>query len=89
VKKEIEVEGTDNENLLHNFLEEILFLFESQGFILSKVKKLKIANNKLTGELVGDNGKYEIKNDIKAVTYHEMFVKKINGKFVSQVVLDV
>ena len=40
LKKEIktfEVEGNDLENLLYNFLEEFLILFDSENFILSKI----------------------------------------------------
>jgi len=45
---------------------------------------------KLEAELIGDNAKdYEIKIDVKAVTYNEMFIKKVKNKWVAQVVLDV
>ncbi len=86
----IKVQGKDNEALLYNFLEELLFLFDSKHFFLNKVKNIKIKNNKLTAEITGDNAEnYEIHIDIKAITYHEMFVKKIKTKWTAQVVLDV
>ncbi len=86
----IKVQGKDNEALLYNFLEELLFLFDSKHFFLNKVKNIKIKNNKLTAEITGDNAEnYEIHIDIKAITYHEMFVKKQGNKWVVQVVLDV
>ncbi len=84
------VVGRDNESLLYNFLEELLFLFDSEGFFLSEVKMLEIKENKLIAEVIGDKAEnYEISIDVKAVTYNEMFVKKIKDKFVAQVVLDV
>lgn len=86
IKKKIEVSGKDNESLLYNFLEELLFLFDSKGFFLSKIEKIKINNGKLIAEVSGDSAKnYKIKTDVKAVTYNDMFVKK----GVAQVVLDV
>jgi len=91
MKKKISVSGKDKEALLYNFLEELLFLFDSSGFFLSKINTIKIKNNKLTAIVSGDKAdKYEIKLDVKAVTYNNMFVKKNKeGKYTIQVVLDV
>jgi len=88
----INVKGKDFESLLYNFLEELLFLFDSEYFFMSKVKSIKIdkKNFKLNAEVIGDDAKnYEIHIDIKAITYNEMFVKKEGDKFISQVVMDV
>ena len=86
----IKAEGKDKESLLYNFLEELLFLFDSEGFFLSEVKNLKIKGNKLYAEVVGDKAEnYKFNIDVKAITYNEMFVKKVGNKFVAQVVLDV
>lgn len=90
VVKKLEAKGHDNESLLYDFLEELLVLFDGENFILSKVKNLKIKDNKVDAEVIGDDaGNYDIKNDIKAVTYNDMFVKKEKGEWVAQVVLDV
>ena len=90
IKKKIKIQGNDNENLLYNFLEELLFLFDSEGFFLAKVKNLKIKENQLSAEIIGDKAEnYKIENHIKAVTYNEMFVKKEKNKWIAQVVLDV
>jgi len=91
-KKKIKVSGKDLENLLYNFLEELLFLMDSENFFLAKVEKIKLDEKKLTLEagISGDDvKKYEIKIDVKAVTYNEMFVNKIGKNWVCQVVLDV
>jgi len=89
IKKKIEVKGKDNENLMYNFLEELLFLFDSEHFFVGRVK-VKIDGKKLKAELVGNDAKnYDLAIDVKAITYNEMFVKKIGNKFVAQVVLDV
>ncbi len=86
----IKTQGDDNESLLYNFLEELLFLFDTENFLLSSVKEIKIKDNKITAKLIGDNSeKYEIKTYIKAVTYNDMFIKKEKNKFTAQVVLDV
>jgi len=91
IKKKISVEGKDNESLLYNFLEELLFLFDSEGFFLSEIEKIKIKGNRLEAEIVGDKAEnYKIYIDVKAITYNEMFVREEKkGKWVAQVVLDV
>jgi len=93
-KKKIKVVGEDLENLLYTFLEELLFLLDSKNFFVSKTK-LKITEDKnkkfiLNADIFGDSvKKYEMKIDVKAVTYNEMFIKKIGKNWVCQVVLDV
>jgi SHS2 domain-containing protein len=90
IKKQIKVTGEDYESLLYNFLEELLFLFDSEGFILSRAKNLEIKKNKLTATLTGDLAEnYEINEHIKAVTYNEMFVREEKRKWTAQVVVDV
>jgi len=92
IKKKINVKGKDKEQLLYNFLEEILFLLDSENFILSKVKKIKINQEKvgLTCEITGDKVKdYEVFGNVKAITYNSMFIKKQKNKFIIQVVVDM
>ncbi len=92
IKKKIEISGEDFESLLYNFLEEFLYLLDAENFLLSKIEKVKIDKKifSLTASLTGDNAaNYKFTNDVKAVTYNEMFVKKLKEKWVAQVVLDV
>ncbi|MAH46215.1 protein archease [Candidatus Pacearchaeota archaeon] len=95
IKKEISVQGKDHEALLYNFLEEFLFLLDSENFLLSKIKKIKITQDKtsqykLIAEITGDKAsKYKFTNNVKAVTYSQMFIKKQKDKYTCQVVLDV
>jgi SHS2 domain-containing protein len=88
------VVGKDYESLLYNFLEEFLFLIDSENFILNKINRIsKIRENKdgdyeITADLSGDNAKnYDFSNNVKAITYHEIFVKSpasIDKKFRTQ-----
>ena len=89
--KKIKVKGKDLESLLYNFLEELIVLLDSKDFFLSKAKvKISEKDLTLTAELFGDNAKNYLANlEVKAITYNEMFVRKIKGQWVCQVVLDV
>ncbi len=93
-RKTIKVKGNDLKSLLYNFLEEFLFLLDTQGFMLGKISDIKIIKKKNTYQLSalasGDEaGSYETKGDVKAVTYNEMEIKKEKNKTTLQVVLDV
>ena len=88
----IKVKGKDFESLLYNFLEELLLFLDGENFFMTDVKKIKIDKKlfKLEAEIAGGDAKnYSIHLDVKAVTYNEMFVKKIKDKWTAQVVLDV
>jgi SHS2 domain-containing protein len=93
LKKRVNIRGNGNdfESLLYNFLEQLIILLDSENFFLSKAK-VKINEKKMTlsAELHGDDAKnYKIGLDVKAITYNEMFVKKVKDKWACQVVLDV
>lgn len=90
-KKIIKASGKDLESLLYNFLEQLIILLDSKNFFVSNIKvKVNQKAMKLVAEVYGDDaGKYSIGLDVKAVTYNDMFVKKVAGKWVCQVVVDV
>ena len=91
VKKKIKVVSEDEKALLYDFLEQFLILLDSEGFLLSSVKELKIGDLKLKAKIVGDTEleKYKTETHIKAVTYQEMDIKKEKDRFILQVVLDI
>lgn len=91
IKKEILVKGKNLESLMYNFLEELIFLFDTEGFCVSKIK-VQISKDKqhLKAQIFGDSAeKYEMHVHVKAITYNEMFIKLKEGKWVAQIVLDV
>lgn len=93
-KREINIEGTNLENLLYNFLEEAIFLLSAESFI-GLVKKIKIEKLEegysLKAILEGTQSiNLESYGEVKAVTYNEMYVKTNNdGLWECQVVVDL
>ncbi|MBU0466694.1 MAG: archease [Nanoarchaeota archaeon] len=89
ITKDIELEGIDQKSLFYNFLEEIIFLFDAEHFIVSKAS-IKITKYKLTAKLKGDNASnYQGLDHIKAATYAEMHIKKTQKGWEVQAVVDV
>ncbi|MEK6906664.1 MAG: archease [Nanoarchaeota archaeon] len=90
IEKSFIIKGEDNMELLYNLLEEILYLLDAEDFLMSKIKIKLVNKNKLDVKISGDKASnYKFTNNVKAVTYNEMFVKKDKNKWIAQVVLDV
>lgn len=88
--KKIKVSGEDYPSLLYNFLEEILFLVDSQDFLVSKIKIVEFDKFKIKAEFHGDFAKnYSRLSHVKAITYNEMSIKNLNKKVVIEFVVDV
>lgn len=96
-KLEIELENEKIENLLYDFLSEILFLKDSKYMVFRNVKveiteDKKTKKYKLKSILEGDTinpQKQQLENDIKAVTMHMFEVKKEKNRWKAVVVVDI
>jgi len=94
IARSVRVTGTDREQLLVKFLGEVVFLLDTQRFLLAAVKDLMIREGPdgwaLEAELRGDalSGRYEVYGGVKAVTYHEMRIEA-SDRVVVQVVVDM
>lgn len=87
--KKINVEAKDNESLLYKFIEELIYLFDAEQFIVSKTK-IKIKGNNLNCVAYGDEStKYKNLDAIKSPTYSEMYIRQKGKIWECQVVLDV
>jgi SHS2 domain-containing protein len=94
LEEEIAVSGHDDKSLLYNFLEELLFLIDTKGFLLHEIKKITITHGEnltLTATVAGDMhlDQYIITGEVKAVTYSEMEVAEEEGGFRVRVVVDL
>ena len=95
IKKGIEARGHDLKSLLYNYLEELLFLIDTENFLLNRIEQLKLHKKEkeyfLEAIVVGDrySEKYKTTGDIKAVTYNEMEIKEEKGNVMVQVVVDL
>ena len=93
-KLEVKIENEKIENLLYDFLSEILFLKDSKYMVFKKVK-VEIKEGKkyqLKAILEGDTinpEKQKLENDIKAVTMHMFEVKKEKKGYKATVVVDI
>ncbi|HIJ99669.1 TPA: archease [archaeon] len=98
VEKTVEVQGNGLPELLYEYLDELLFLLDTDNFILNKMKELKIKKEAtgytLKALAVGDlhmreDTKYLVSGNIKSMTYSEMIVDDRPEKCTVQVVVDI
>ncbi len=91
-EKKIFVEGRDMEELLVNFLRELLYLFTGEGFLLRECVIVDMDDFHLNGIVKGepfDRGRHHINTEIKAVTYHRVEIRKTEGGLAGRIVFDV
>lgn len=94
IKRRISLENKNIDRLLFDFLAEIIFLKDSETLVFKDfnvdIKKNEIykLKAKLSGEII-DCRRHELRNDVKAVTFHRFEVKKENEKWKARVILDI
>lgn len=89
--KRLDLIENDGQELLIVFLNELLYMWDMEGFIPSEMS-LKIQRNKLTGTVIGgiyDPSRDTIKGEVKAVTYHKFSIKEVNGMIKATVIVDL
>lgn len=85
--RSIAVTAPDRPALLAGWLEELVFLAESEGFVATGVRKLEISGNALDATVFGALG--DPSPLVKAVTYHRLEFEAAGHGVVGRVVLDV
>jgi SHS2 domain-containing protein len=95
VGKEFKVEAADEEKLLHNFLQELIFLkdselllFKEYGLKIEKTAKGYVLTAKAKGEKL-DPKKHTLLVDVKAVSWHLFKIEKTSAGWKATVIIDV
>ena len=89
--RDIELTTPDQESLLVNFLNELIYLFDVENILFKRFDITKLSNTSLKARSYGqkaDIHRHELKTGIKAATYHMLKIEKNNGIRV-QVLFDI
>ena len=94
IKKEIKIESETIEDMLYNFLSELIYLKDAEQLLFSKyeMKIQRTKNYQLVVNAYGekiDSKKHELKDDVKAVTMHLFSIKQEGNIYKATVVLDI
>ncbi len=87
----IRVVGTQLDYLLFDWLNELLFRFESVGF-LGRDFSVRIDADGMEASMVGepcDRARHRLAHEVKAITYHGLFVQQTDVDWIAEMVLDI
>jgi SHS2 domain-containing protein len=86
-ERHVRVAAADRPALLAAWLEELVYLAESEGFVGTEIRRLEIDRSELSATVRG------VLDDppplVKAVTYHRLLFESGERGYVARVVLDV
>lgn len=88
----IEVCGSDLEELLVNFLEEFLYLYDAKGLVCTRIQIESILKNRIRANAWLQNFNETRDQEllgVKAVTYHQLFIGKKNNEWIARIFLDI
>lgn len=94
-EEQVEVSGRDIEDLLFQWLSEILFLFDCEGRVYSRMEVEVLRGDSdqgadLKARLYGEElESHQVKTYVKAITLHQLKIEEIEGGFSATVYLDV
>lgn len=88
----VELKAEDYESLMVDWLSEVLYLFDASRFAARRFVVDEISPNGLRARLLGeprDPRRHPWELIIKAVTYHQLKVVEKNGRWETEVYLDI
>jgi len=89
---EISAQGSSLEGLLVSFLNELIFHFDTYGFIGKRITILTLDTNSITATISGeefDLDRHKGKLLIKAATYHRLKVHRKADHWEAEVIFDI
>jgi SHS2 domain-containing protein len=87
----LRVTGSRRDDLLFDWLSEILYLFESEHLLLSQFD-VEIDAEGARGTARGepaDESRHELEHEVKAITYHGLKVDETPDGWLAEVIVDI
>ena len=88
----LEVEGTDRDDLMVNWMRELLYLYQGSGYLLKEFQIREVKDTIVKAEVAGekiDPDRHEIKQEIGAIAFHKSRMDKTGNQWTAQVILEV
>jgi SHS2 domain-containing protein len=88
----LEVEGADRDDLLVNWLRELLYLYQGSGYVLKEFTIREVKDTAIKAEVCGekiDPDRHEIKQEIAAVAYHQSRMAQTGNQWNAQFIFEV
>ena len=88
----IRIKANDKEDLLVNWMRDLLYKFNGENYLLKKFEVEKIGKSSLEGKVKGEKlnlSYHSLKREIKAVTFNNPEVKKKDKYWEGQIIFDI
>ncbi len=88
----VEVSGVDREELIVNWLAELNYLFLTESKIFNKFDIEHLTDTELSATVFGEKFNpfhHELKNEIKAVTFHDLQIVEKRNHWETKIVFDI
>lgn len=89
--RDIEIDAQDQESLLVRWLNELIYLFDTENILFKVFNIQQITNTSLKAVACGeevDTARHELKTGVKAATYHMLKIDENDG-YKIQVLFDI
>ena len=88
---DVRLTGTDREYLLFDWLKELLYRFDAEHLVFGRFEAHVVADG-LTGSAWGeglDPARHELAHEVKAITYHGLWVGQEADGWLAEVIVDI
>jgi SHS2 domain-containing protein len=91
-EREIKIRGESLERLMVDWLTELLYLHEVEGLLFKRFEVESVGKDGLKAKAKGETyreGIHVIKTGVKAITYHQIKVRKEKKDWKAQIIFDL
>ncbi len=88
----LEIEGSNRDDLMVNWMRELLYLYQGGGYLLKEFKINQVKDTLVKAEVSGekiDPDRHEIKQEIAAVAFHKSRMEKTGNQWIAQVIFEI
>ncbi|MBI3599828.1 MAG: archease [Nitrospinae bacterium] len=88
----INITAKDREGLLIKFLNEIIYIKDSNGFLCKRVIINYLDDNNLNADICGETynpERHQLLSGVKAATYHNLKIEKVGENWQVKIIFDV
>lgn len=88
---EVNLSGTDADYLLFDWLTELLYRFETTGFLASRFD-VRLTDEGLSATIAGepaDGDRHQLAHEVKAITYHQLEVTQEGDGWAARLIVDI
>jgi SHS2 domain-containing protein len=92
VKHSLNIVGVDKEQLLVNWLSELLFLHDVKNLLFKNFCVNQLSDYQLNADVSGevfDEKRHIIKTEVKAVTYHNLSIIQKDQQWKARIIFDL